>query len=159
MLRRNSTQWLMVVVLIAVMALGSYLLPDLSSAQGGTEDVTLRDDTAAKANMDANTFISYLDSLRELGQTEAGVATVLSERERMVYDHTSDLDALHNQAAALSRSASTGSLDANGYISYLDQLRAMGSAPGMDANGYISYLDRLRAMGNAATTDASLVTR
>jgi hypothetical protein len=116
-----------------------------------------------KAVMDANTYISYLDGLRRLGQTEAGVAQARHARDVAVFDHTSYLDALRNEAAAMQTSDSNQvvSRDANSFISYLDHLRTMGSAWQMDAATYITHLDQLRQKGfNVSETgSAQLVSR
>ena len=106
---------------------------------------------------DANEYISYLDSLRRMGQEEARVAAALRSREKAVFDHTSDLDALHNQVIAMRIAANNRPTiaDANSYISHLDQLRAMGSTSPTDANAFISHLDRLRQQGLNASEVSS----
>ena len=138
MFTRKSINWIIAFTLLTVVAFGNYGLPGIALATGPDPAVT-----------DANSYISYLDSLREKGQAEANIAQARHERNVAVFDHTSDLDALRELAAAMRMSASNQVIsgDANSYISHLDQLRTMGSTAQTDANAYISHLDRLRQKG------------
>jgi hypothetical protein len=152
MFTRKSINWIIAFTLLTVVAFGNYGLPDVALATGPDTGVT-----------DANSYISYLDSLRQKGQAEASIAQARHARNVAVFDHSSDLDALRAEAAALRMSASNpvSSGDANSYISYLDQLRTMDSPAQTDANAYISHLDQLRQKGldNAENSPSQLVSQ
>jgi hypothetical protein len=122
-----STKWIRMLVLLMAIAFGGYLLPDLALAQGGDKQAPAESAVPeATTAMDANTFISHLDRLREMGQVEARVATARRTGEQLVYDHSSDLDLLRNKAAAASMPADTEGMDTNMYITHLDNLRQLG---------------------------------
>ena len=101
-----------------------------------------------KVTTDANAYISYLDNLRDMGQTEAQIAQARHARDVAVFDHSSYLVSLHNRVIDLRIDANRPTIgDATAYISHLEQLRAIGNAPQTDANGFISHLDQLRYKG------------
>ena len=152
MFTRKSINWIIAFTLLTVVAFGNYGLPDVAFATGP--------DTGVR---DANSYISYLDSLREKGQAEASIARARHARNVAVFDHSSNLDALRAEAAALRMSASNqvSSGDANSYISHLDQLRTMDSTAQTDANAFISHLDQLRLKGldNSENISSQLVSQ
>ena len=140
MFTRNSLKWMLVFSVLTVVALGSFNLTGAALAAGGENSV-----------VDANAFISFLDNLRTMGQEQAGVAAAQRVRDKAVFDHSGDLEALREKAAVTTLANNPLSItDANGYISHLDQLRTMGSSWQTDANAYISQLDQLRQLGHDA---------
>ena len=140
MFTRNSIKWMLVFSLLTVVALGSFNLTGTALAAGGENSIT-----------NANAYISFLDNLRTMGQEQAGVAAAQRARDKAVFDHTGDLEALREKAAVATRTNNRPTIaDANGYISHLDQLRTMGSSWQTDANAYISQLDQLRQQGHDA---------
>ena len=141
MFTHNSIKWIVTFTLLTVVAFGTFRLPGAALADGPDGVVT-----------DATTYITYLDSLREMGQTEAQIAQARYAREVAVFDHSSLLVSLNEKAIAVSRAANNRPVitDANGFSSHLDQLRITANTAPLDATGFISHLDQLRQKGQEA---------
>lgn len=99
----------------------------------------------------ATEFISYLDGLRDMGQAEAEITQARHIQEKAVFDFSSYLVSLREQAATPQTVANRPTIeDATAYTSHLEQLRAMGNPVQMDANAFATYLDELRQKGQDA---------
>ena len=138
MVTHNTIKWIVAFTLLTVIAFGTFRLPGTALAAGPDGVVT-----------DANEYISYLDSLRDMGQVEAQIVQARAARERAVFDHSSYLISLHEKAVVMTKAVNNRPIivDANGFSSHLDQLRITTNTPQIDANGFISHLDRLRQKG------------
>ncbi len=145
MFTQKSIKWIMTLTLLTVLTLGNGLL-----------GVALADGPNGKVK-DATEFISHLDSLRDMGQAEAQIAQARHARDVAVFDHSSYLVSLRDQAAALQTTATNRPTigDATSYISHLEQLRAMGSTTPTDANAFSTHLDQLRQKGQDAAQVSS----
>ena len=132
MFTQKSIKWIIGLTLLTVLALG---MSGAALAQGPDGEVE-----------NATEFISYLDRLREMGQAEAQIAQARYIRERAVFDHSSYLVSLRDQAAAMSAPVNNRPTigDAAAYTSHLEQLRAMGNPGPADANTFTTHLDQLR---------------
>ena len=146
MVTLNSIKWMLIFSLMTVVALGSFNLTGGAQAAGGENEVA-----------DANAYISFLDTLRAMGQEQASVSAAQRARDKAVFDHAGDLDALREKAVMTTMANKQPTIaNANGYISHLDQLRALSSFSPADAGAYISFLDQLRQQGfNAAEVNSS----
>jgi hypothetical protein len=133
-------------------------------------------DSPDTVTRDANTFISELDNLRQLGQVEAVAAQASRAQQLAVFDHSGQLNTLRNQFVAvkvnrsgivsandfathLNRLRTMGHNDANTFVAQLDHLRQLGgqaatARPGQVANAHVSQLDRLRQLGQAEAVAA-----
>jgi hypothetical protein len=109
-------------------------------------------DSPDTVTRDANTFISELDNLRQLGQAEAIAAQASRARQIAVFDHSSQLSALHARSVAV-RVRPPAIATANDFATHLARLQAMGYSH--DANSFVAQLDRLRQMGSQANQTPS----
>lgn len=136
MFTQKSIKWIIALTLLTVLVLG---MSGVALASGPDDVVR-----------NATEFISYLDSLRAMGQAEAKIVQARYVRERAVFDYSSYLVSLRDQAATMTRTTAPNRPtigDAASYTTHLEQLRAMGSATPADANAFTTHLDQLRQKG------------
>lgn len=143
MFPQKSINWIMGLTLLIVLGWG---MSSAALAQGPAGEVE-----------NATEFISYLDSLRGLGQAEGQIAQARYVRERTVFDYSSYLVSLRDQAAAMSTPANNRPMigDAAAYTSHLEQLRTIGNPVPADASTFTTRLDQLRQQGQDAVLNTS----
>jgi hypothetical protein len=95
------------------------LLPGTVLAAGGDE--TSVKEAPTGVTTDANNFTTVLDNLRAMGRAEVRLAAAESARNAAVFNHSSDMTRLHEQAIQAQNRPVIAS--ASDFISHLDQLR------------------------------------